>query len=222
MAGTNNAINNTAYSLTATTGGVTATAGGLTATAGGLTVTAGDTTLTPLAAATAGLLTKTTTGVVGAIENTANDGYVLISKADASNPVWAGLTAGANITITPGANSISIAASGGSGMSWAAETGATKTIVVGEGYIANRAGGVAFALPATSSVGDLFEIAGMDGLWSITQAANQYIFLGSVETTVGAGGSITATDAKDCVSAVCIEADKGWVIKSSVGNLTLA
>lgn len=215
MAGVNNSINNTAYSLTATTGGVTATAGGL-------TVTAGDTTLTPLAAATGGLITKSTTGVLGAVENTANDGYVLISKADASAPVWAGLTQGANVTITRGANSITIAAAGGSGMTWTAETGATKTIVVSNGYIANRAGGVAFALPATSAVGDIFEIAGQDGLWSITQAANQYIHLGSVATTTGAGGSVTATNAKDCVSVVCIEADLGWVIKSSVGNLTLA
>jgi hypothetical protein len=215
MAGVNNGINNQAYSLTATTGG-------LTATAGGLTVTAGTTTLTPLAAATAGMVTKTTTGVLGAIENTANDGYVLISKADASAPIWAGLTAGANITITPGANSISIASTGGSGMTWAAETGATKTIVVGNGYIANLAAGVAFALPAASAVGDIFEIAGMTGLWSITQGANQYIHLGSVVTTTGVGGSVTATDAKDSISAVCIEADKGWVIKSVIGNLTLA
>ena len=203
----NNCINNRADSLTAVTNG--------------LTVTLGATTLTPLAAGTAGIVTKTTAGVLGAIENTSNDGYLLISKADASNPIWAALTAGAGVSITRGANSISIASTA-TGMAWAAETGATKTIVVGHGYIANIGGGVAFALPATSAVGDLFEIAGQLGNWSITQAATQYIFLGTAETTPGVTGSITASDAKDCISAVCIEADKGWVIKSSVGNLSLA
>lgn len=44
----------------------------------------------------------------------ATNGQVLIGSTGA-DPVWAGLTAGANITITPGAGSITIASTGGAG-----------------------------------------------------------------------------------------------------------
>ena len=58
-----------------------------------------------------------TTGIISHIENPTTNGQLLISKSDGTNPIWASLTAGANISITPGANSISIAASGVIGIS---------------------------------------------------------------------------------------------------------
>lgn len=194
----------------------------LTITNGGLTVSAGSTTLSALAAVTAGIVTKTTTGVLGAIENTANDGYVLISKADASNPVWAGLTAGAGVTITPGANSISIAAS--AGLSWNEAVADVAPMVVENGYIANKAGTTcSMALPASSAVGATMEVVGKGATgWIITQAANQRIFFGNAATTLGAAGTLASTDAHDCIELVCTTADLIWTVKSSVGNLTLA
>lgn len=198
----------------------------LTITDGGLTVTSGSTTLTPLAAGTAGVVTKSTTGVLGAIENTANDGYLLISKADASNPIWAGLTAGAGISVTPGANSITITNTSLSGLVWAEATADLAPMVVGYGYVANKAGTMlSAALPATAALGDTIEIVGKGAtLWTITQGANQFINFGSTTTTVGTGGSITATNQNDAIALVCTTAgaSTGWTIKHAVGNLTIA
>lgn len=202
----NNCINNQGDSLTAVTNG--------------LTVTLGATTLTPIAAVSSGIVKISNTGVLSTLEDSvATDGQVLIS-ANAGVPAWASLTAGENIIITPGANSITIAASGG--LSFSEETG-DKTIVVNEGYIANKAvTALAFALPAASAVGDVFAIVGNGAtMWTVSQAANQYIHLGNAVTTVGVAGGLAATHAKDCIEAVCIEADKGWVIRSAIGNITL-
>jgi hypothetical protein len=53
-------------------------------------------------------------GVMSVLPDSASDGQLIISSAS-GDPIWASLTAGANIVLTPGANSISIAATGGSG-----------------------------------------------------------------------------------------------------------
>ena len=98
-------------------------------------------------------------------------------------------------------------------------TNATKTIVVNYEYGANRGGGVAFTLPATSPVGSKFTITGISGLWSLAQAASQYVNMGAFTTTIGVGGLLTATNARDSISCICIEADKGWNITSSMGNI---
>lgn len=112
--------------------GVTATTGGLTAVAGGLTVTAGTITFTPF---TTGVLTSNGTGIIssqnlglgvvqstsaGALSASVGDaGRILIGTSTGTAPVWATLTAGANVTITNASGSITISASGGGGGSGA-------------------------------------------------------------------------------------------------------
>lgn len=142
----------------------------------------------------------------------------LIIGSTGNAPSAATLTAGANVTITNAAGSITIASGG---LTYAEETGANKTIVNNYEYGANRGGGVAFALPATAAAGTRFAITGIAGLWSITQAANQYIKYGNLNTTTGVGGSLTATDAGDCLMCTCIVADLGWRVTSSTGNITV-
>lgn len=101
-------------------------------------------------------------------------------------------------------------------------TAATKTIVVNYTYGANRGGGVAFTLPPTATVGSHFTIIGIAGLWSVAQNALQYVKIGSTTSTIGVTGSITATNAADSVTFVCVVADTGWVATSSMGNITIA
>ena len=72
-----------------------------------------------------------------AIGNTGND------------PSAATLSAGTGVTITNGAGTISVSAVGGA-LTWTVVTGATQAMAVNNGYIANRAGTVAFSLPTTS------------------------------------------------------------------------
>lgn len=117
------------------------------------------------------------------------------------------VVAGAGITKTN-----NIITSSGGGLTWSAATGATQAIAVSHGYIANRGGGVAFSLPATSSLGDVFTIVGLSGVWSITQGAGQQINIGAGATTVGVGGSITAAAATDSACFVCTVANLNWQV----------
>ncbi len=149
------------------------------------------------------------TGTVMALLGPLTNGQLIVGSTG-SIPVAASLTAGANITITPGAGTITIASTGN--MNWTAVTGATQTIAVNNAYIANRGGGVAFALPATSAVGDTFTIVGQLGTWSITQAAGQQINVGATATTLGATGTLTSAAATDSANFVCITANTIWQV----------
>ena len=74
-----------------------------------LAVTAGDLTVTNLTDTYGGVVVTGTTGIISHIENSATDGQVLISAAAGTNPVWASITAGTGISVTNGANSITLA-----------------------------------------------------------------------------------------------------------------
>jgi len=90
------------------------------------------------------------------------------------------------------------------------------------GYFVNDAGNVNISLPATSSIGDAIEISEIGtGTWTITQAAGQQIRLGSYQTTLGAGGSLTSTQAGDSIRLTCYADNSLWVSTSSTGNITI-
>src|SRR6185295_19079493 len=181
-------------------------------------------TISEITTASQSTMITSTTGVPSFV-SMATDGKVLIGST-AGNPAAATLTAGAGISITNGSNSISIAATGaaGGGIVWSDVTGATQTIVAGTGYLADRGGGVAFTLPASSTIGDVFVIAGVQGSWTLAQAAGQQIKIGSSATTIGVTGSLASTNANDCIYAVAsnTSASSVWIVIHSMGNITVA
>ncbi len=131
------------------------------------------------------------------------------------------ITAGAGISVTPGANTITIAATTAF-FTW--QVVAVNTpIVTDNGYIANGAGTLTFSLPAVSVVGDEFAITGMNNAtgWQVTQGAGQQIFIGLTNTTLGAGGSLTSSATRDSIQCVCIVANTTWQVISMVGNITI-
>lgn len=174
-----------------------------------------------LSTANRGVLTTGATGIP-VITALATDGQLIIGST-AGAPAAASLSAGSGISITPGSNSITIAATGAAGLAWTDVTGASQTIVAGNGYLSDRAGAVAFTLPASGTIGDIFAIVGVQGSWNIVQNANQQIKFGSSATTVGATGSIASTNAGDCIECVATNtsASTVWRVRSSVGNLTV-
>jgi len=150
----------------------------------------------------------------------ATDGQIPIGSTG-NNPTLATITAGSGVSVTNAAGSITVAASGG-GMTWEEVTDATKNMVINTAYGANRGGGVTFTLPATAAVGTRLEIVGIAGNWALAQNAGQTVYVGDGNTTVGVGGSLTATDAGDCIRLVCISADTSFRIISMIGNITIA
>lgn len=111
----------------------------------------------------------------------------------------------------------------GEGLNWSDVTGTTQAVTKSFGYVSNNAGTVTFTLPASSTIGDVFRIVGLQGAWTLAQNANQQVKFGSSATTVGIGGSITSTDAGDCLELVATNtsASSVWACMSAIGNLTI-
>ena len=148
------------------------------------------------------------------------NGQILIGQSG-FDPIPATITAGSNITVTNASGSITISVTG-SGTTWTDVTGATQTLAVNNGYIADRgAGNVAFTLPVTAAIGDTIRIIGRQNGWTVSQNASQQIIIGSFSSTVGVGGSIASTNAHDCVIMVCTATNNEWTVNSVVGNITI-
>jgi hypothetical protein len=109
-------------------------------------------------------------------------------------------------------------------VSWTVVTAASQGMIVNSGYIANNAGTITFSLPASSAVGSILRLTGINNAtgWQITQAAGQQVFFGTSSTTLGATGTLTSSATRDSVELVCVVANLTWNIVSSIGNPTIA
>jgi hypothetical protein len=108
------------------------------------------------------------------------------------------------------------------GLAWAEVTGTSASMSGGNGYIANNAGLVTLTLPATASVGAVVSVVGKGtGGWQIAQNAGGIIHFGNQNSTTGVGGYIASTATYDSVELICVVANNEWVVRSSVGNITV-
>jgi hypothetical protein len=164
------------------------------------------------------VLTTNAAGVVTPIVVT--NGQIVIGNS-AGAPLAATLTASTGITITNGANSITIASNGAN--PWVDETGASVTMAANTGYTSDDGASlVTFTLPAVSAIGDWVEINGKgSGGYVIAQAAGQQINYGNKPTTLGATGTLASSNQWDCVRLRCVTANTIWVVVAAQGNLTV-
>jgi hypothetical protein len=187
---------------------------GLTVTTGGITST-GTTTLSSLGV---GVMQTSSAGVVSSSNGT--NGQVLIGGGTA--PTWSTITAGSNISVTNGANSITIAATGLVSFTWQTISTTSVTMASQNGYILNNSSLVTATLPTTANVGDIISIVGQGaGGWLLAQNSSQLIHFSSATTTTGTGGSLASTNQYDCVDIICIVANTTFSVRSAVGNLTV-
>jgi len=129
----------------------------------------------------------------------------------------ANITVNAKGLITAAANG-----SGGGGITWTEVTTTSQSAAVNNGYITNNAGLVTVTLPSTAAVGSIVAIAGSGaGGWKLAQNASGVIHFDGTDTTTGTGGSLASVVRYDSVEVVCITANNGWVVRSSVGNITI-
>lgn len=129
------------------------------------------------------------------------------------------VTGGVGATTTGSGSTLTIDVSGG-GLTWNEETGASVNAAVNNGYITNNGGGVTVNLPGTFAVGDVIRVAGKAGLWIVDAPAGDTVQIGNTATS--SGGTLTATDAGDCLEIVGITANTTWRVISMMGNLTVA
>jgi len=154
------------------------------------------------------------TGIISSL--TGNSGGAVFPTAGNINIVGSG-----SITVTgnPGTSTLTISSSATPGDTWSVIT-ANQTAVVNNGYFCNKAGTLALALPATSTVGNIIEVSNENTALGIqiTQAAGQQILIGSSNTTLGATGTLTSSAVGDTLKLVCYTANTVWRVVSMVGN----
>ena len=138
------------------------------------------------------------------------------------NPVTAAtLTAGSNISISNGAGTITISATGAGGFSWQEVTATSATLVGNTGYVVNNAGLVTLTLPASSTLGQEIEIVGKGaGGWTVVFGSGQQIIFGNSSSTPTTG-SVSSTNSHDSISMICTTANSIWTIQSAVGIITV-
>jgi|SRR5690348_444365 len=148
------------------------------------------------------------------------NGQIPIGSTGAT-PVLATITAGAGISVTNAAGSITIANTS-AGFTWNTVAGTSQTIAAQNGYINANAGLTTYLLPAVAAVGDTFQLAGRGaGGWILTQNAGQVIHFNSSDTTVGVGGSLASTNRYNTIEVMCIVANTDWTVLDSSGTLTV-
>lgn len=169
--------------------------------------------ITGLATANSAMLYTTSAGIP-AMSASLTNGQIMIGSTGAS-PAPATLSAGTGMSITNGAGSITVAATGG-GISWTDVVGTTQSMAIDRGYTANNAGLVTLTLPATAAYGTAISIIGKGaGGWLIAQNAGQSIRLGTSTTTIGVGGSLASTNPSDSINLICTTADTVWTVSGA-------
>lgn len=108
-------------------------------------------------------------------------------------------------------------------MKWTDQTGASVSMAVNNGYVADSGSLVTLTLPTTAAVGDRVRVAGFGaGGWKVEQGSGQVIHFGNQDTTSGASGYIASLNRYDAVELVCVVANTDWAVVSSQGNMTVA
>jgi len=87
-------------------------------------------------------------------------------------------------------------------------------MVADNGYVSNNAGLVTLTLPTTAAFGTAISIIGKGaGGWAIAQNSGQNVQVGSVSSTVGAGGSVASTNRFDSIDLLCTTANTTWTVQ---------
>ena len=120
-------------------------------------------------------------------------------------------------------NTITITAGGSGVYTYQIVTAASNPValVANNAYICKGAGAVNFVLPPAAAIGDSFKIIGYGNLWSISQNAMQSITIGVVTSSLGIGGSVTATTVSDNIELVCVTANTEFYEIQIQGNPTI-
>lgn len=148
------------------------------------------------------------------------NGQLAIGNTGA-DPTAATLTAGTGVSISNGAGSITINASGG-GFTWTDVTGTSQAMAVNNGYVADNGSLVTLTLPTTAVIGDTVIVQGKGaGGWKITYGTSQQIQVGSSASTV-TSGNIASTNQWDSVTLTCVTANNIWAARAVQGNITVA
>lgn len=167
-----------------------------------------------IATANSAMLVTNSSGVP-AMSSTMTDGQIVIGSTSGT-PTAGTLTAGAGISITNGAASITVASTA-SGLTWANISGTTQAAAVNSGYVVGNASQTTITLPATAALGSVVAVQGKGAAgWILAANTGQTINIGQSATT--SGGTVTSAAANDAIEVVCVTANTTWSMRSAVSS----
>jgi len=150
------------------------------------------------------------------------NGQVFLGSTGA-DPAFGTLTTSTGLAFTTGAHSLALNVATG-GFAVVDQTSSSATLAVQTMYVTDNGSTlVTYTLPATAPQGSVIKVVGSSaGGWKIAQNANQKIKLGSNVSTTGTGGSVSSTNANDCVELIASVggASTTWTVASYSGSLT--
>lgn len=169
-------------------------------------------TVTGLATANSAMLSTSAAGVP-AWSSSMTNGQLMIGSTGGT-PIPATLTAGTGISISNGANSISISTSSFS-ITWNGVAGTTQAAATNNGYIIQNAAQTTVTLPATAPIGSVVAVAGLGaGGWVLAANTGQTIKMAA--STTSSAGSLTSAEQYDAIEAVCVTANTTWIVRSAI------
>ena|ERR1700741_1652412 len=151
--------------------------------------------------------------------------WVCTTSGTSSTAVWTKsieLTAGAGVSISQSGSNITISASSVA-TNFVVVSTTSQSMAVDTTYQPNNSGLVTLSLPATASLGARINIIGFgSGGWQIQQSAGQQVIVGNVQSSVGAGGSVSSTNQYDAIALCCVVANTTWqATVAPQGSLTI-
>lgn len=168
-------------------------------------------TVTGLTTANRAVFTTTSGGVPQAT-TLATDGQLIIGST-AGAPAAATLTAGSNITITNGSNSITIASTASGGLTWA-DKSTDFSAAASKGYFIS--GSCIATLPGAPSNGDTISFF-VDGAFTVTITANTGQTIQISSNVSSSAGTQVNTATGDACTLVYRATDTKWCATSFVG-----
>ncbi len=156
------------------------------------------------------------------------NGQLLIGSTGA-DPVAASLTAGTGVTVTPGAGTLTVAATASAATTWSIKSVSfvDTILTASQGFITvNVNGQITYKLPSSATLGQIYEIAGSDHAtwhWMLIQNAGQSVRGGNRTTTVGTNGGISSLNKGDCIRMVCSDGTSGaerFIIVGSANDIS--
>lgn len=149
---------------------------------------------------------------------TLSDGQIIIGRSG-NVPLAASITGGTGITVTNGANSITISTN--ESENWTEVSATTQALEVNTNYICTNAGVTTLTLPSVAPLGSVIEITSTASTYIVAQNAAQSIKFMGVSTTTGVTGTYTSDVVGAAVRLVCVLENSTWQVLSALGNPTL-
>lgn len=181
-----------------------------------------------------GVLRSDASGVIYNLADPTVDGQVMISSST-GGPVWASLTAGANVTVTPGHNSITISASGGSGgeLTFTGDSGSVTAtagamgIIGDSGNISTAASGSGATAKVTISMNNSPTFSDTTtSLLTITDLTTAGVVVndssGNISTSKGLNGEILISSTSGVPSWETLTAGDNISITNASNSITIA